>query len=409
MDLPDAVSRLAGELAASAGVVAVVVGGSRATGDADAGSDWDLGVYYSGTVGLAAVEAHGTVHPPGSWGRLMNGGAWLELDGTKVDVLLRDLDAVEHWTAEAGAGRFEVDGLLGYVAGMPTYTLTAELAIARPIVGTLDLDTTYPDALAAAAPARWRFCRDFSLTHAAAHAERGNVAGTLGQAARAVFEEAHARACEQRRWVLNEKRILSGADLEAASELLATAGRNGRAELADLVGRFGVELRHQPAERAQTRIAAASRLAVPPVIAAISALDNGSERISTEVRSGGHAGVGRIRTEDQLAGDTAEPGGRDPGWRDENGRQVGEDSGMGLDQIEGIVDGREPAVGDDHDRLRVAAGDGRDRSQLGAVGLPGRGMAGVDHDRQPDLGPRASRRRPGRDRRRRSPRPSSAA
>ena len=126
--LPVSIAALVDELAALNGTVAVVLGGSRALGTHDADSDWDLGVYYRGAIDLAPLSVHGTVHPPGSWGRLMNGGAWLQCEGQRVDVLLRDLDAVEHWTQRAEAGEFEVDALLGYTAGVPTYLLTAELA-----------------------------------------------------------------------------------------------------------------------------------------------------------------------------------------------------------------------------------------------------------------------------------------
>ena len=117
---PPAVADLCAALDDQRGVVAVALAGSRAAGTADATSDWDLGVYYRGGIDLAALARHGQVHPPGSWGRLMNGGAWLALDGLKVDVLLRDLDVVRHWTAQAEQGRYEVDALLGYVAGAPT-------------------------------------------------------------------------------------------------------------------------------------------------------------------------------------------------------------------------------------------------------------------------------------------------
>ena len=135
--LPRPVADLCAELGAQPGILAVAVGGSRAAGTADAGSDWDLGVYYRGAIDLAILARHGQVHPPGSWGRLMNGGAWLTLDGLKVDVMLRDLDVVRHWTAEAAEGRYDVDALLGYVAGAPTYLLAAELAVSRAVVGTL--------------------------------------------------------------------------------------------------------------------------------------------------------------------------------------------------------------------------------------------------------------------------------
>jgi hypothetical protein len=229
MGPPLAIRQLAEELFASEGVEAVVVGGSRATGDEHPDSDWDLGVYYRIDLDLRPLSAHGEVHPPGSWGRLMNGGAWLDVGGGRVDVLLRDLAVVEHWTREAQLGRYEVDGLLGYVAGLPTYSLTAEATFARPLCGTLAIATPFPTALASTAPPRWRFCRDFSLHHAEMHAAQANVAGAVGQAARAVLEEAHARACEQQRWVLNEKRLVRGCGLDAASALLSRPGRSAHA------------------------------------------------------------------------------------------------------------------------------------------------------------------------------------
>src|SRR5512133_3501044 len=117
-ELPHPVAELADVLADLPGAVAVVLGGSRALGIGDAGSDWDLGLYYRGTIDWRALAARGTVHPPGAWGRLMNGGAWLTCGGERVDVILRDLDVVEHWTARAEQGEFEVDPLLGYLAGV---------------------------------------------------------------------------------------------------------------------------------------------------------------------------------------------------------------------------------------------------------------------------------------------------
>jgi hypothetical protein len=130
--LPPAIAKLADTLTTMPGVVAVVLGGSRAVGNASASSDWDLGVYYRGQLDTSALARFGTVHAPGSWGRIMNGGAWLQIEGTKVDVLLRDLDVVEHWSARAQEGEFEIDALLGYVAGVPTYSLLAERAVAQP-------------------------------------------------------------------------------------------------------------------------------------------------------------------------------------------------------------------------------------------------------------------------------------
>src|SRR5262245_48244224 len=97
-DLPQPIAELVDVLAAMPGAVAVVLGGSRALAFSDAGSDWDLGLYYRGAIDLTALAARGVVYPPGSWGRLMNGGAWLRGGDYKIDVILRDLDVVEHWS-----------------------------------------------------------------------------------------------------------------------------------------------------------------------------------------------------------------------------------------------------------------------------------------------------------------------
>ena len=150
----------------------------------------------------------------------MNGGAWLEVGGERVDVLLRDLTVVEHWTARAERGEFELDALLGYTAGVPTYLLTAELALGRVLYGTLPT-TGFPPALAAAAPHVWRFCRSFSIEYARVHATRGNHVAAVAQAAKAVMEEGHAVMCAQGRWVCNEKRLIDDAGLMGVQSLFA--------------------------------------------------------------------------------------------------------------------------------------------------------------------------------------------
>jgi len=207
------VAGLCAALGALGGVEAVALGGSRATGTADGASDWDIGLYYRGHPDFSLLARHGELHPPGSWGRIMNGGAWLRLDGLKVDVLLRDLDAAEHWSARARDGHYEVDALLGYVAGVPTYSLMAELALNRVVTGTLPRIAEFPPALARTGATRWRQHAEFSLAHARMRAERGDVVGTVAQGAKAVVEAAHAVVCQRGEWVLNEKHLVERAGL----------------------------------------------------------------------------------------------------------------------------------------------------------------------------------------------------
>lgn len=223
MDLPAPIDALCDVLAAADGTERVVLGGSRATGTATEASDWDIGVHYRGDADFSAIAARGELHPPGSWGRLMNGGAWLDVEGRKVDVLLRDLDVVDHWVAEAEAGRYETDQLLGYIAGLPTYALAAELAHNVVLRGPLIRRPVFTDALAETGVRRWRFDRDFSLDYAAGTQTRGDSALTVAHLLRACLEEAHARSCERREWALNEKGLLAATGLAEA----ATTARTG--------------------------------------------------------------------------------------------------------------------------------------------------------------------------------------
>ncbi|GHO68285.1 hypothetical protein KSC_071770 [Ktedonobacter sp. SOSP1-52] len=121
------------------GVVAVSLGGSRARGEARPDSDWDIGLYYRRHIqssDLRALGFPGHVVEPGTWGRLVNGGGWLLIDGQHVDVLYRDLTVVEYWIKEAEGGRFEVDNMAGHIVGLPTYVQMGELAIGKCFLET---------------------------------------------------------------------------------------------------------------------------------------------------------------------------------------------------------------------------------------------------------------------------------
>jgi predicted nucleotidyltransferase len=213
----DFAGQVADRLADLPGVSAVALGGSRANGTHRPDSDWDFAIYYRGRfdpADLRAVGWPGEVSELGGWGGgIMNGGGWMEVDGERVDVIYRDLDEVEHHLAEARAGRFRIENLLGYLAGVPTYLVVAELAGHRVLHGDLPRPE-YPDALREAAPAQWfgraRFSLDYGRT---AYAVHGQALAATGAAARAAAETAHGILAARGEWVVNEKRILGRAGL----------------------------------------------------------------------------------------------------------------------------------------------------------------------------------------------------
>jgi hypothetical protein len=216
------------QLAAIPGVVAVALGGSRATNTAVEGSDWDFGMYYRDGLDPADVVAlgwPGRVFAPGEWGRIVNGGAWLAVDGTKVDLIYRDLDEVLRWTAAAEDGQFEIHREVGYVAGIATYVLAGELALGRVLAGDLPRPG-FPQKLRETAPAAWFRLAAGALHFAEVHAGRQDRVACLANLCQAVLAAAQGRMAAAGEWVLNEKRLAERAGLGGVQDRLGQPERD---------------------------------------------------------------------------------------------------------------------------------------------------------------------------------------
>jgi predicted nucleotidyltransferase len=207
---------VADQLAALPSVRAVTLGGSRAQGTHTPDSDWDLAVYYRADfdpADLRAVGWEGEVSEIGGWGGVFNGGAWLKIDGQRVDVHYRDLDVVEHELAEARQGRFHWEPLMFHLAGIPSYLVVAELALNQVLRGTLPRPA-YPEALREAAPPVWRDRAALTLQYVkGAYVRRGQATEVAGALATAAMQAAHAIVAARGEWVTNEKQLLQRAGL----------------------------------------------------------------------------------------------------------------------------------------------------------------------------------------------------
>lgn len=225
-------AHVTGRLATLTGVRAVTLGGSRAQGTHTAGSDWDMAVYYRGAFHPAELRAlgwEGEVFEVGDWGGgVFNGGAWLTIDGRRVDVHYRDLDAVEHELAEARAGRFRWEPLMFHLAGIPSYLPVAELAVNHVLSGELPRPA-YPEALREAAPGVWLGRAALTLRYARSNnAPRGQHTEVAGAIAVAAMQSAHAVLAARGEWVTNEKRLLERAGLRGVDGILARMGQSSR-------------------------------------------------------------------------------------------------------------------------------------------------------------------------------------
>ncbi|TDC15065.1 nucleotidyltransferase domain-containing protein, partial [Streptomyces sp. 8K308] len=210
------------------GVVAVCLGGSRARGTHRPDSDYDLGLYYRPPLDTAALREFAAeltggpveVTEPGGWGPWVDGGAWLTVEGRRVDWIYRDVDRVRRVWDECRAGRFEVGAQAGHPLGVYSHAYAGEVASARVLADpggeltALRAETgEYPPALrdALVRNARWEV--PFTLAQARKGAARGDdyyVAGCLFRAVGLLVHALHAHAG---RWLLNEK----GAVAEAAA------------------------------------------------------------------------------------------------------------------------------------------------------------------------------------------------
>ena len=231
------------------GVVAVMLGGSHARGAADDHSDVDLGVYYRGALDLDAMRRSASevvgrpteVAAPGGWGPWVDGGAWLHLEPSRVDWILRDLDRVGNEWERARRGEFSLHHQPGHPFGFVSTAYVGEVAhglvVGDPTgeLGQLKSATApYPDPLRAAFE-EWLWEAEFSLDIAGKPAGRGDAAYVSMCVTHAVGIMAHAVHARAGSWVVNEKGLvpeagaLPGAPADFAIRAhAACAGRGAR-------------------------------------------------------------------------------------------------------------------------------------------------------------------------------------
>ena len=229
--LTDAQDRFVERLKQVPGIVAIVVGGSRARGTADTFSDTDLGLYYDrqsplnvrALDGVAAEcddrRCAGLVAAIGEWGPWINGGGWLQMDGHPVDLLYRETTKVEAVLDDAINGLIEIAYQPGHPFGFLSSIYVSELALCAPL---WDPDhwvekakakiNGYPERLRRELVRRFVFEADFSLLICSKSVNRSDVtyvAGCLFQSIGGVLQILFA--LNRTHW-MNEKGALAIAD-----------------------------------------------------------------------------------------------------------------------------------------------------------------------------------------------------
>lgn len=135
--------RVAEALMQVSGVQAVVLGGSHCTGTATEFSDLDIGVYYGEGLdsqwmdkvltSLDDARRENLLNKPDEWGKWINGGAWLTVDGLKADILLRDTAKVIKVIDDCQQGLVTVDFQAGHPFGFVNAIYMGEVKYCLPL------------------------------------------------------------------------------------------------------------------------------------------------------------------------------------------------------------------------------------------------------------------------------------
>jgi Nucleotidyltransferase domain len=218
------------------GIVAVVLGGSYATGLARPNSDIDIGLYYResspfsiGDVRFVAEEISASNSAPVvteiyGWGPWVNGGAWIETPEGKVDFIYRNLDQVQTVISEGQRGiwRHDYDQQPPY--GFRSIVYFGELQICVPlydpqsaIAQLKEVVSDYPELLRDRVVQDSLWGAEFSLLSCRGFADKAEVCNAVGCMTRAAQFLIHAVFALNRQYFVNDKnanRTIDGFPLQ---------------------------------------------------------------------------------------------------------------------------------------------------------------------------------------------------
>ena len=212
------------------GIHAIVLGGSRAGGTHSPSSDIDIGIYYDdpaldidalnkATQEVDDEHRKNLISSPGGWGKWVNGGGWLIVDGYSVDFILRDIARVENVIEEGQKGIVTAHYQTGHPHAYINIMYMGELAISKVLWETGNRVSTmkwvaeqYPIELQKSLIHLFSFEAEFSLWLAEKSIGKDDIYYVTAHVVRSISALNQVLFALNKEYCLNEKKAVRMID-----------------------------------------------------------------------------------------------------------------------------------------------------------------------------------------------------
>lgn len=231
MIVQNIMNEISKELKDVAGIVGVVLGGSRARGTNHATSDIDIGIYYDESAGFDVEDVgkiatkldddhrENLVTSLGEWGAWINGGGWIVVQGYHVDLIFRDVKRVSQVIDDCLEGKVSTHYHTGHPHAYLNVMYMGEISICKILferinqISDLKAKTSpYPKPLKDAIIGYFMFEASFSLMFAKDNVDKDDISYVMGHCFRTISCLNQVLFALNEEYCINEKKAVRMID-----------------------------------------------------------------------------------------------------------------------------------------------------------------------------------------------------